>query len=73
MQITIELPEMEIKSDEIKVLLAIKMFEEKLVSLGAAAEIAGYSERSFADIMTHKKITPFSFSVEEYGSELINV
>ena len=72
MQITIDLPELAIKSDEIKVLLAIKMFEDKLVSLGAAAEIAGYTERSFADVMTHRKIPPFSFSVEEYGSELVN-
>lgn len=47
MGITVNLPEMNIKEEEVKLLLAIKLLEDGLVSLGKAAEIAGYSEKAF--------------------------
>jgi len=43
MGISVELPELNMKEDEIKLLLAIELFEDGIVSLGKAAEIAGYS------------------------------
>ena len=48
MGISVNLPEMNLKEDELKLLLAIKLLEDSTVSLGKAAEIAGYSERAFA-------------------------
>ena len=56
MGISIHLPELNIKEDEIKLLLAIKLLEDGIVSLGKAAEIAGYSETTFAEIAIHRKI-----------------
>jgi len=44
MGISFNLPELNIKEDEVKLLLAIKLLDEGVVSLGKAAEIAGYSE-----------------------------
>ena len=57
MSITVELPEINIKADEVKILLAIKLLEEEIVSLGKAAEIAGYSEKAFVEILIHKGVT----------------
>jgi predicted HTH domain antitoxin len=53
---------MNIKEDEIKLFLAMKLLEEGIVSLGKAAEIAGYSEKAFAEILIHKGISPISYS-----------
>ena len=39
MGMLVNLPEMDIKEDEVKLLLAIKLLDESFVSLGKAAEI----------------------------------
>lgn len=70
MGISINLPEMNVREDELKLLLAIKLFEEGIISLGRAAEIAGYSEKVFAEILIHKGVPPIKYSnlnlVEEF-------
>lgn len=43
MNVSFNLPGINIKEDEVKLLLAIKLFEDEIVSLGKASEIAGYS------------------------------
>ncbi len=45
MEISVTLPEVNIPEDDLKLLLAIKLLEDGLVSLGKASEIAGYSEK----------------------------
>ena len=61
MGISIHLPELDIKEDEVKLLLAIKLFEGGIVSLGKFAEIAGYSEKAFAEIAMHRGIPPIKY------------
>jgi len=70
MGISVNLPEMNIKEDEVKLLLAIKLLEEGLVSLGKAAEIAGYSEKAFAEILMHKGVPPLKYSNLNLEKEL---
>ncbi len=72
MQITINLPNLSMSQDEIKTLLAIKMFKDGIVSLGAASEIAGYQEKTFIELLTHRGISPFKFSVQEYEGGIEN-
>ena len=54
MSISITMPELNIKEDELKILLASNLLEDGLVSLGKAAEIAGYPEKVFAEILLLK-------------------
>lgn len=61
MGMSIKLPEINIKQEEVKVLLAIKLLEDGLVSLGKAAEIAGYSEKAFSEILLHKGVAPIKY------------
>lgn len=61
MSIKFEIPEVDIKEEDIKTLLATKLFEEGIVSLGKASEIAGYSERAFAEILLHKGVSPIRY------------
>jgi len=70
MGISVNLPEMNIKEDEVKLLLAIKLLEEGIVSLGKAAEIAGYSEKAFTEILMHKGVPPLKYSNLNLEKEL---
>jgi predicted HTH domain antitoxin len=70
MGISVNLPEMNLKEDEVKLLLAMKLLEENIVSLGKAAEIAGYSEKAFAEILLHKGVPPIIYSKLDLEKEL---
>lgn len=72
MGITVNLPEINIKEDEVKMLLAIKLLEEGLVSLGKAAEITGFSEKAFVEILIHRGIPPIIYSKLNLDKELKN-
>lgn len=68
----VHLPEINMKEDEVKLFLAVKLLEENLVSLGKAAEIAGYSEKAFTEILLHKGVPPIKFSNLNLEIELQN-
>jgi predicted HTH domain antitoxin len=72
MGLLVNLPEINIKEDEVKLLIAIKLLEEGLVSLGKSAEIAGYSEKAFAEILIHKGVPPIKYSGLDLAQELSN-
>jgi predicted HTH domain antitoxin len=72
MGISVHLPEMNIKEEEVKLLLAIKLLEEGLVSLGKAAEIVSYSEKAFVEILIHRGVPPIKYSKLNLERELQN-
>ena len=72
MGISVKLPEMNIKEDEIKLLLAIKLLEEEKVSLGKAAEIAGYTEKTFVEMLVHRGVAPIKYNKLDLDRELQN-
>ncbi len=72
MGISVDLPEMNIESDEVKLLLAMKLLEVGLVSLGKAAEIAGYSEKAFVEVLIHRGVPSIKFSKLDLSKELGN-
>ena len=72
MSISVTLPEVNISEEELKLLLAIKLLEESMVSLGKASEIAGYSERAFTEILLHKGISPLKYQNLNLAKELSN-
>lgn len=61
MGISFKLSKINIKEDEVKLLLAIKLLEDGIVSLGKASEIAGYSEKAFAEVLIHRGIAPIKY------------
>jgi len=72
MSIKFEIPEVAIKEEDIKTLLATKLFEDRIVSLGKASEIAGYSERAFAEILLHKGVSPVRYEDIDIKEETRN-
>ena len=73
MGISINLPDMNMKEDEIKLLLAIKLLEEGTVSLGKASEIAGYSEKAFVEVLVHRGVAPLKYTDLDLNKEMQNV
>lgn len=59
-----------LSEDEAKVLLAIKLYEVGKVSLGKAANLAGYSKRSFIEILGKYHVPIFAYSPEELREEV---
>lgn len=72
MGISITLPEMNIKEEELKLLLAIKLLEEGSVSLGKAAETAGYSEKAFVEVLIRRGVPPIKYSKLDLDKEARN-
>ena len=73
MGISVNLPDMNIKEDEIKLLLAIKLLEDGTVSLGKAAEIANYSEKAFVEMLVHRCVSPIKYADLDIDKEMRNV
>ena len=56
--------------DEVKVLLAAKLFEGRKVSLGKAAKMCGLSKRAFMEVLGRHRIPVFDYSPEELREEI---
>ncbi len=59
-----------LSQDEAKLLLAIKLYEVGKVSLGQAATIAGFSKRTFMEMLGRYRVPIFAYSPEELREEL---
>ena len=58
--------------EELKLLLAIKLFEEGKASLGKAAEVAGFTEKTFSEILLKRKISPIRYENLNLQEEIDN-
>jgi len=68
-ELTLDLPP-QITRDEAQTLLAIKLYECDRLSLGKAAELAGYSMRAFLEVLEHHKIPVIRYSPEDLRKEI---
>jgi predicted HTH domain antitoxin len=59
-----------LSKDEAKLFLAIKLYEIGKAFLGQAAQLAGYSKRSFMEILGKYQVPIFAYSPEELQEEL---
>ena len=60
-------------AQEIRVMAAITYFQEKKLSLGKAADLAGCNRLSFMDILAQKGIVIFDYDESIVDSELRGV
>lgn len=68
----LEVPIKNISEEEVRTLLATKLWQEGLVSLGKAAEIAGFSERTFAELLLRRGVSPIRYTNLNLKEELRN-
>jgi predicted HTH domain antitoxin len=68
---TIVLPD-SISEAEARLLLAIKLFETGRLSCGKAAEVAGYSKRTFMELLGRHGAPVFNSPADELDRDLAN-
>ncbi len=67
-EVRVKLPHY-VSEDEARTLLAVKLFEVGRVSLGKAAEIAGYTKPAFIDVLGKYKVPVFNYGPEDLRAE----
>jgi predicted HTH domain antitoxin len=68
-ELKVELPP-EVPVEEARLLLTIKLFETGRLSLGQAAQMAGYSKRAFMELLAKAGVPVFDHPAEDLQDEL---
>lgn len=71
--LTLNLPEtVEFDERELVLILASKLYEQGKLSLGQAAELAGFSKRGFMEILGSYGVSVFNYPAEELDGDIEN-
>lgn len=72
-ELIINIPEsVQIDARELSMTLACSLYEEGKLSLGQAAELAGYSKRTFTELLGTYNVSLFNYSASELENEVRN-
>ena len=69
--LTVQIPD-NLDEREAKTLLAAKLYEKGSLSLGQAAELAGYSKRTFMELLGNYEVSVFEYSEAELEKDILN-
>jgi predicted HTH domain antitoxin len=73
MTINLDMPKQAGLSEfDIKMLLAVKLYEDRKLALGYCAELAGLSKRAFVEILGKYGVSLFSQTADELKSDIDN-
>lgn len=67
--LTVDLP-YDVDPEDARLLLSVKLFEDGRVSLGRAAEMAGYTRRTYVELLGRRGIPVFNYSAESLDEEM---
>ena len=71
--LTINLPEMvDLDDKEARMILASKLYEKGKLSLGQAAELAGYSKQVFMELLADYGVSIFNYSPDALEQDIKN-
>jgi len=71
--VTLSLPEnLEVDNRELVMLLASKLYEQGKISLGQAAELAGLTKRTFAELLSKYDVSIFNFPSSGLSNDVAN-
>ena len=59
----------EIQVEEARLLLSMKLFETGQLTLGQAANLAGYSKRAFMELLGKRGVEVFNYPPEDLEAE----
>ncbi|WP_417912354.1 UPF0175 family protein [Candidatus Electronema sp. TJ] len=69
MAVNMNLP-VSVSEEDMRTLLAVKLFEVGKVSLGQAAKIANFSKKAFIDVLGHYRVPVCNYEAEEMQQEI---
>ncbi len=71
--LTINLPDtIDLTEKETLTALAAQLYEMGKLSLGQAAELAGYTKRTFMELLADYGVSVFNFSADELDNDIAN-
>jgi len=69
----IQLPDsINIETQEIQMLLASKLYEKGLLSVGQAAQMTGLSKRTFMELLGHYQVSVLNYPAEDITQDFEN-
>ena len=69
--LTVQIPD-NLDEREAKMLLAAKLYEKGSLSLGQAANLVGYSKRTFMELLGNYEVSVFDYSEAELEKDIQN-
>lgn len=71
--LTLELPDtVNIDEQEARTLLAVKLYERAVLSIGQAADLAGYSKRTFMELLGKYGVSVFNYPPSDLEKDVLN-
>ena len=71
--LTLDFPDdIDLNEQEVKTLLAAKLFEKGSLSLGQAAELSGYSKRTFMELLANYGVSVFDLTKDGLEKDILN-
>jgi len=71
--ITLNMPDsLSMENREVAMLLASRLYEHGKASLGQAAEVAGLSKRTFAEILGSYNVSIFNYPASDISRDVAN-
>lgn len=71
--LTLELPDtVNIDEQEAKTMLAANLYENGTLSLGQAAELAGYTKRTFMELLGKYGVSVFNYPASDLEKDISN-
>jgi predicted HTH domain antitoxin len=71
--LTINIPDsLHLDTKEVSMLLASKLYEQGKLSSGQAAELAGYSKRTFIELLGKYEVSIFNYDEKELEKDILN-
>ena len=61
-----------IDAQEIQLLLASRLYEKGLLSVGQAAQMAGFSKRTFMELLGHYQVSVLNYPAEDITEDFEN-
>lgn len=71
--ITLNIPDsLDMDSNDVAILLAARLYEQGKLSLGQAAEVAGLSKRTFAELLGKYNVSISNYPASKLSSDVAN-
>ncbi len=71
--LTINLPDtLEMDNRELLMIVAARLYEQGKLSLGQAAEVAGLTKRTFAELLGSYNVSIFNFPASDLSKDVAN-
>jgi predicted HTH domain antitoxin len=71
--LTLNIPDyLDLDNREAAMLLATRLYEQGKLSLGQAAELAGYSKRTFMELLGSYNVSIFNYDEQELENDVRN-